>query len=562
MARKRVTALTAISSAGDTDSLLVSQSSADKRIAFSDLADQIKLVTASNSTVARTLEARFAEKCNVKDFGAVGNGLADDTAPIQAAYDALPEQGGIMFFPPGKYRFNLNVTKYNIHMEGSSCVKASNGGDTVDVAFVPYDLTRPVIQVGDDTGYVRGFRMTNCTLYGGSGPYGDCGIYFAGGAYECFVHQCVVWNFKYNFKFSGGADYPCSLIFIDGFASQSSSDANARGFYAISPDWGDSYTTGIYLSNGHVNGPSGSGSYALEADGISIDLANVYFDIADGKGILLGKTNSGAGSPFLRCSNVALDHPHTSSVLIRVTSSSYKTPTSYIAGIVTMQGLLEVADLTQIDLNSGNFAYFPAYTELSYPRVYGQIELQDGATTARNSDVRLLKSGSRGYFQHQTAAIQIAAATDIEFANGANINWKIDSDGVLTSPTTKDLGKVSSAIGNIYCGDVLGGNAQMTGLVLLENNKSISFKDSAGTWESALSVTGSNNLTINSPTLSGSIQVSCRNSSGRIQLLSKVSMDRTKVPVYANNAAAIAGGLAQDDLYRTGGDPDLICIVH
>lgn len=34
------------------------------------------------------------------------------------------------------------------------------------------------------------------------------------------------------------------------------------------------------------------------------------------------------------------------------------------------------------------------------------------------------------------------------------------------------------------------------------------------------------------------------------------------LPVYANNAAAIAGGLAAGDFYRTGGDPDLVCVVH
>ena len=32
--------------------------------------------------------------------------------------------------------------------------------------------------------------------------------------------------------------------------------------------------------------------------------------------------------------------------------------------------------------------------------------------------------------------------------------------------------------------------------------------------------------------------------------------------VYANNAAAVAGGLAVNDLYRNGADPDLVCIVH
>lgn len=34
------------------------------------------------------------------------------------------------------------------------------------------------------------------------------------------------------------------------------------------------------------------------------------------------------------------------------------------------------------------------------------------------------------------------------------------------------------------------------------------------------------------------------------------------VPIYANNAAALAGGLVVGDLYRTGGDPDPVCIVH
>jgi len=31
---------------------------------------------------------------------------------------------------------------------------------------------------------------------------------------------------------------------------------------------------------------------------------------------------------------------------------------------------------------------------------------------------------------------------------------------------------------------------------------------------------------------------------------------------YANNAAAVAGGRVAGDLYRTGGDPDLVCVVH
>lgn len=36
----------------------------------------------------------------------------------------------------------------------------------------------------------------------------------------------------------------------------------------------------------------------------------------------------------------------------------------------------------------------------------------------------------------------------------------------------------------------------------------------------------------------------------------------TGLSAYANNAAAVSGGLAVGQFYRTGGDPDLVCVVH
>lgn len=34
------------------------------------------------------------------------------------------------------------------------------------------------------------------------------------------------------------------------------------------------------------------------------------------------------------------------------------------------------------------------------------------------------------------------------------------------------------------------------------------------------------------------------------------------LPIFPNNAAAVAGGLAVGKFYRTGGDPDTVCVVH
>ena len=34
------------------------------------------------------------------------------------------------------------------------------------------------------------------------------------------------------------------------------------------------------------------------------------------------------------------------------------------------------------------------------------------------------------------------------------------------------------------------------------------------------------------------------------------------LPIYANNAAALAGGLKVGSFYRTNSDPDFVCVVH
>lgn len=50
--------------------------------------------------------------------------------------------------------------------------------------------------------------------------------------------------------------------------------------------------------------------------------------------------------------------------------------------------------------------------------------------------------------------------------------------------------------------------------------------------------------------------------SGRTRLKTISDKLNLTLPVYANNAAALAGGLIAGDLYRTGSNPDTICVVH
>src|SRR5262249_20375372 len=56
---------------------------------------------------------------NVREFGADGDGEADDTAKIQAAIDAARTTGGIVFFPPGTYSTRRLTLHSRVHLRGS-----------------------------------------------------------------------------------------------------------------------------------------------------------------------------------------------------------------------------------------------------------------------------------------------------------------------------------------------------------------------------------------------------------------------------------------------------------
>lgn len=64
---------------------------------------------------------------NVKTFGAVGDGIADDTAAIMAAYASLPSGSGRLRFPRGVYNFTkLDFSgAIGLHLQGEGAINTS-----------------------------------------------------------------------------------------------------------------------------------------------------------------------------------------------------------------------------------------------------------------------------------------------------------------------------------------------------------------------------------------------------------------------------------------------------
>ena len=77
-------------------------------------------ITAANTTTARTLTVRFGEVLNVLDFGAIGDGVAEDSTAIQAAINkaitlssgAIGDyfRGATIYFPKGTYLVSSNIS--------------------------------------------------------------------------------------------------------------------------------------------------------------------------------------------------------------------------------------------------------------------------------------------------------------------------------------------------------------------------------------------------------------------------------------------------------------------
>ena len=84
------------------------------------VASQLSVV-ASGTTAARKVNDRFVDIMNVKDFGAKGNGVEDDTDAINCAIAAAKTAKCKVMFPAGTYKVDGRLSlasSYGLHIIG------------------------------------------------------------------------------------------------------------------------------------------------------------------------------------------------------------------------------------------------------------------------------------------------------------------------------------------------------------------------------------------------------------------------------------------------------------
>ena len=170
-------------------------------------------------------------RVSVKDYGAVGDGIADDSDAIQSALDA----SDFVILPHGNYRITktLTLSRGNQHIEG----------DTLDQPLITFDgqigvairVTSPRCYLAnfrvqtsndsetfrpiDDTNYVGikyevGYNFINNVKIGGF----NTGIYlnncYVMRMYSVFVQNCY-YGFYGNSNFNNNVLMACSIQFCD-----------------------------------------------------------------------------------------------------------------------------------------------------------------------------------------------------------------------------------------------------------------------------------------------------------------------------------------------------------
>ncbi len=153
---------------------LVKFSTVQTQTSLVNNAGAVTFLQAGTGAVPRSVQSKERDIVSVKDFGAVGDGVTDDTAAIQAALNASKN----VYLPAGTYKISSALVLDNNH-----CVT----GDGIGVTTIN-QVT--VSNYGFSATSKSEIRISGLTLIGTNSGIAD-GMYFTQSSY-CVVENCEI----------------------------------------------------------------------------------------------------------------------------------------------------------------------------------------------------------------------------------------------------------------------------------------------------------------------------------------------------------------------------------
>lgn len=233
---------------------------------------------------------------NVKDYGAVGDGITDDTDAIADAIDA----GNIIYFPKtaNHYRCTITLRKSNMtfiipegvvldggvfHIEGIGPGTSDwNPGDPIQYRENIRVIGKLSLTSRLGTYYAKNLFFDDVEIVADSSIYinqtaegGSRGVHFYWGTENVFVNRMITRSTKAGESYGG--------LFIDANPAYVT-ESKPRNFYINELSIPESKFNGIwlyevenlYFGNVNINSPLYLGIYADEVDNMSINQASIY----------------------------------------------------------------------------------------------------------------------------------------------------------------------------------------------------------------------------------------------------------------------------------------------
>jgi hypothetical protein len=115
---------------------------ADVNAAAGIVASKLSFTQAGSGAAARTVDSKLKDIVSVKDFGAVGDGVADDTVAVDAAFTYCGAQGKKCFTPSGTYLLSNTVvwpitSGFEVECEAGAVFKATAEVPVDSKLFLP-----------------------------------------------------------------------------------------------------------------------------------------------------------------------------------------------------------------------------------------------------------------------------------------------------------------------------------------------------------------------------------------------------------------------------------------
>lgn len=290
--------LLAASAVGDTDLFLTRQGTTDKSVTGAVLRSTLQtFLQDGEGAVVRTMNDKVKEHVSVKDFGAVGDGVTDDTAAIQTAFNYVAFAGGTLYFPPAEY-----VISEYVNLKGPSGASVSARGIRIlggpDVVIrqtnVSASYPRDGFRIGDasatDGGTGTAINVQNVVVDGFE--FENCRI----GVWVVYARDVLVQNIK--------ADRT-AVVAVGNDADDNCENVTVRNIYRTAAFDGTFFTVGFFSTTGfrieNVQSP-----FAVSGEAVTISTSShgtvdgLYIDQQDSGNSGLALTD---GTQYVTVSN-------------------------------------------------------------------------------------------------------------------------------------------------------------------------------------------------------------------------------------------------------------------